>query len=436
MMAKFLDWLRANRTMVVNAGSLVGTTLVTSGLGFVYWWAAARLFPPDQIGFAAAAISAMTLLGTMGMVGLGTLLMRELPRRMNDAGSLVMTALLIATVVSSGLGLLFTVFAPYFSAEFLPLSADVASMGLFVAGVVLTAVMLILDQVLLGVLRGGTQLLRNTLFALAKLVLLAAVGFLLADASGMTIYATWMLGGLLSLGLLGVVLLREHIPIHRFRPNWGLMRGLRRAALSHHALNLALQAPGLLLPVVVTALLSASANASFYTAWMIAAFVFVAPNSLTTMLYVVGSADTSALAGKVRQTLKLSLLAGVGGSIVLFLFADLILSLFGQTYADEAVWCLRILALGVFPLTVRVHYVAIRRIEGRILSAAKLMALGGCLELLLATLGGSVAGLTGLSIGWFAAVCIEAALTTLPVYQAAIGIDTHKTHPIEPHFAR
>jgi O-antigen/teichoic acid export membrane protein len=421
--------------MIVNAGSLVGTTLVTSGLGFVYWWAAARLFPPDIIGFSAAAISAMTLLGTVGMVGLGTLLMRELPRRMSDAGGLIMTALLIAAGVSSGLGLLFAVFAPRLSAEFIPLSADGVSLALFVTGVMLTAVTLVLDQVLLGVLRGGTQLMRNTLFALAKLLLLVVAGFSLATNSGMVIYGTWALGILLSLGVIGLVVAREHIPLSWFRPNWALMRGLRRAALSHHALNLALQAPGLMLPVVVTALLSSSANASFYTAWMIAAFVFVAPNALTTMLYVVGSADPVSLPRKVRQTLKLSLLAGAGGSLFLVLFADVILNLFGRTYADEAVWCLRILALGVFPLTVRVHFIAIRRIEGHILSAARLMAFGGGLELLLAALGGSMDGLTGLSIGWVGAICVEAALTALPVYLAASGIKTGDTHAVEPHFA-
>jgi len=72
---------RVNRSIVSNAGSLVATQLVTSGLGFLFWLVAARWFSPAGVGFAAAAISAMTLLGTFGMLGLGTLLMGELPRR-------------------------------------------------------------------------------------------------------------------------------------------------------------------------------------------------------------------------------------------------------------------------------------------------------------------------------------------------------------------
>ena len=71
----------ARRAILVNAGSLVGTTAVTAGLGFVYWLVAARVFPPGVVGLASALISAMSLLGFVGMLGLGSLLMGELPRQ-------------------------------------------------------------------------------------------------------------------------------------------------------------------------------------------------------------------------------------------------------------------------------------------------------------------------------------------------------------------
>lgn len=69
----------ANRELLLNAASMVGTTVITAGLGFVYWWLAARQFPQEAVGFASALISAMSLLGTLGMVGMGTLLIGEFP---------------------------------------------------------------------------------------------------------------------------------------------------------------------------------------------------------------------------------------------------------------------------------------------------------------------------------------------------------------------
>src|SRR5947207_15483674 len=74
LLKKAFQWMQVNSIILVNAGSLVGTTAVTSLLGFVYWWLAARALPPAIVGLASAAISAMTLFGTFALLGLGTLL--------------------------------------------------------------------------------------------------------------------------------------------------------------------------------------------------------------------------------------------------------------------------------------------------------------------------------------------------------------------------
>ena len=65
----------------MNAGSLIGTTAVTSGLGFAFWWLAARMFSTEAVGLASAIISTMTLLGSASILGLGTLLIAELPKQ-------------------------------------------------------------------------------------------------------------------------------------------------------------------------------------------------------------------------------------------------------------------------------------------------------------------------------------------------------------------
>jgi hypothetical protein len=78
---------RRNRDLLDNAGTLLGTTAVTVGLGFFYGALAARLFTQQEVGYGAAAVSAMTLLGTIGTFGLGSLLVGELPRRKDPGGS-------------------------------------------------------------------------------------------------------------------------------------------------------------------------------------------------------------------------------------------------------------------------------------------------------------------------------------------------------------
>lgn len=427
MRAVLHRWFSLNRAILTNAGSLVGTTAVTSGLGFIYWWLAARLFPPAAVGLASAAISAMMLLGTLGMLGLGTLLISELPRQPGRAGSLITTSLLVAGTASGILGILFAIAAPRLSAELEPLAQSLQSVMLFALGVALTAVALVLDQALIGLLRGGLQLWRNTLFAVAKLAVLLIAGIWFADRLGLTIYATWVVGNLVSLAVLAGFVTFQGIRI-AYRPQWGLIQGLGRAALGHHALNMALKAPGLALPIVVTVLLSATMNASFYVAWMIANFAFVVPGALTTVLYAVGAADPSMLARKTRFTLRLSMLAGALASGVLMISAHQVLNLFGSTYAEQAEWSLRLLTLGIFPLIIKVHYVAICRVHGRITGAALRMAAGGFLELVMAGIGASLGGLSGLSVGWVAAVCVEAALMAPTVYKTATSVDAPSGH--------
>src|SRR5947209_4619822 len=88
-------WLKTNSIILVNAGSIVGTTAITSGMGFVYWWIAAKWFSPDALGVASASISAVMLLAEASILGQGTLLITELPRQPEQAGSMLSTALIV-----------------------------------------------------------------------------------------------------------------------------------------------------------------------------------------------------------------------------------------------------------------------------------------------------------------------------------------------------
>src|ERR1700730_8371840 len=139
-------WTSATRAILVNAGSLVGTTAVTAGLGFVYWLVAARVFSPEAFGLASASISAMSLLGFVGMLGLGSLLMGELPRQPEKASSLITSAVLVSGIAGGLLGLVFAIFAENVSAQFHPLDESVGVVALFAFGVGLTSASLVLDQ--------------------------------------------------------------------------------------------------------------------------------------------------------------------------------------------------------------------------------------------------------------------------------------------------
>ncbi|HLZ57934.1 MAG TPA: oligosaccharide flippase family protein [Ktedonosporobacter sp.] len=403
-----VKWIKKNITLLFNASSLIGTTLVNSGLGFVFWAIAAHRFSTEAIGIASASLNSMNLVGTFCILGMGTLLITEIPRKPSQARALTSTALLIVGCAGIVVGTVFVIVIPFIAHDLLILRESIGNAIIFVLGISLTAMVLTLDQALIGFLRGSVQLWRNIFCSIFKLALLVAVAFLIVQRTGLQIYATWALANILSLlALFGAVKAGKR-SFRSYLPQWRLVRMLSLPGLQHHMLNMALQAPTLILPLLVTTLLSARTNGFFYIAWQLSNFLFMVPTALTTVLHATNSAKPQSLGQKMRVTIGIAAATGILANLVIQLFPQLILSIFGKSYAQEASWCLRILALAVFPLIIKNHYISVCRIHDRISSAMVGMIPGGLLELVAAALGAHFAGLTGLSLGWLCAICVEA----------------------------
>jgi O-antigen/teichoic acid export membrane protein len=418
---------RRNRDLLDNAGTLLGTTVVTAGLGFFYWAFAARLFDERSVGYAAATISAMTLLGTIGMFGLGTLLIGELPQR-KDPGGLVSAALITASLGSLVLGLGFALVAPHISSHLMGIGGTPGHVALFTAGVVVTAFTLVVDQGTIGIMHGGIQLARNAAFAVAKLLILPGTAFILHDALGTGITCSWVAGMVLSMVPVAARLKASGMPILS-KPDWRLMQGLGKTALAHNWLNLSIAVPVLLMPVIVTATVSASANAAYYVAWMLAYFLYSVPTNLSTVLFAIAAADPEIIAGKLRFSLRLSFAFGIIGVAVLGLSSHLVLSIFGPGYARTAFLPLMFLLIGYFPIVPRSHYVAVRRAQGRIPQAAVVLTIGAAMEVAGAVTGAKLDGLVGLSAALLLVRIIEGAMTAPAVIRAVLA---HGRTPATP----
>ncbi|HEY5989072.1 MAG TPA: hypothetical protein VIV12_22235, partial [Streptosporangiaceae bacterium] len=221
---------RRHHDLLGAASSLVATTGVVSVLGFGYWAVAARLFSQQAVGYGSAAVSAITLLGTIGMLGLGTVLIGELPRRSPQAG-LLSAALLTSGLGSLVLGLGFAVLSPRFSGRFGDISGTPGQIMLFAAGVMLTGGALVFDQATIGLMRGGLQLSRNLVFAIAKLLALPAAAFILRDQFGTGITLSWVVGTALSAAAIAIWLRLTGTRVMP-RPDWGVLRGLGRTTLA------------------------------------------------------------------------------------------------------------------------------------------------------------------------------------------------------------
>lgn len=396
------------------------TAIVTALFGVIFWWLAIRTYSPASVGLAAAAISACMLLGNLCVLGVGTLLISEQGRSQRQRAELLTTALLVTGAFAALVGALFGIIGPGLLDDLRPLQPGLWTAGLFALFVSATTVGSVLDQFVVGMLRSELQFGRNTFYALCRLALLAGAATLAIGDQALTIFAVWPLGCLLSLLVLTAAVYLRSRALPLARPRLSLMRGLGRSALSHHALNLSIQAPSQILPLVVTLLLSATANAYFYPAWMISGVAFVPQTALTITLFAVAAREPQALVSRARLTIALSFFGGICAIVLTWLVGDRLLAIFGSNYVTQASSSLHVLILAVVPIVIKTHYVAILRIQRRVGSASMVLACGAILEVFAAAVGAAVGGLPGLTVAWLVGLCLEAAYMAPTIWHTAV----------------
>jgi len=152
----------------------------------------------------------------------------------------------------------------------------------------------------------------------------------------------------------------------------------------------------------------------------------VVPTHLSTVLFAVAAADPQIIARKLRFTLRLSVILGVPGMLVLGFGAHFALSLFGPGYASAATLPLWLLVIGYLPTIPKMQYIAVCRAAGRIPRAAAVMTAAAVMEVGASAAGGAYGGLKGLSFALLAVYLIEGIILTPPVIRAALGRGRHR----------
>jgi GT2 family glycosyltransferase/O-antigen/teichoic acid export membrane protein len=408
--------------MFSNASAMVGSSALNSVLGFVYWWLAARLYADQSavVGFTTALVPLMIGLASLAMLGLGNTLIGELPKMHQARGRLIAAALITSGLTGALIGLLAIMLIPLINKEFVPLRDNLPLGLMFVCGVALTTIGSILDEALIGLLRGKLQLWRNALFAGLKLVLLLTLSISsLRTAGGSNgLFGTWVLGLGAAFVLLALAMRTQGLHVLP-KPDFSSLWKTRKTALGHHAINVAYLGTGNIMPVIVTGMLGASANASFYVAWMLTGFGFFVPLALATVLHAMNAADKHALAIRLRSSLGISGLIVSAYALVLVFGAHLILGIFGEQYVLKAETSLQILAFAILPVVVKTHYMTLGRIQNQLVRIAQYAAVGTVLELTLAVIGAHLDGMTGLCLGYVIALYLEAAYAGRVVYTTA-----------------
>jgi O-antigen/teichoic acid export membrane protein len=215
-------------------------------------------------------------------------------------------------------------------------------------------------------------------FRRAKFVLLKGVGLNLVRIVllGVTVLFSAAFGIVAAGGLATLVALAlGYFFLRWVEPGYGpaivldrqLVRKLLPFSFGNYGADLALFAPGLILPMMVVNVLGAESGGHFYVGWFIGYLLVWSISMYAAMsLFAEGSYDEESLARLTRNALILALAAVAIGVGAILLVGDKVLLAFGNEYADEATNLLRLVAVSALPATLVNVYLATERVRGNL----------------------------------------------------------------------
>lgn len=388
---------------------LIAGNIVNAAFGFLFWAGAARLYAPQDVGLAAAAFSAMGLLGMVSTLGLDYAMIRFLPHARDPQG-IINSSLTIAGSAALILSLAFVEGAGFWSTVLRPSRASLAFVAALVIGTVLTTIMGLLGSIYLSRKRAGLVLAQSSIFGATKVmcaVVLTAVG------RPIGLIGAWIVGLGAAVGCSFAVFL-PGVENGRYfaRPavSRAVVNEMTRFAFTNYLSTVLWSAPTLLLPLLVAHVAGSEANAYFYVAFSISGLLSIIPTAVSLSLFAHGSHDESELARLTLTSLRFSLGLLILAIGAVFILGGKLLLLFGRAYSVEATRLLWVLSVAALPIAVNSLYFSARRVQNRM--GHLFIGMG---VILVMTVGLSVVllprvGLIGVGVAWLVAQASVAVL--------------------------
>ncbi len=400
--------LRERRSLTFNAVSLMTATVATNALGLVFWTEAARIGTAQDVGRAAAAIAALTLLATISQLNLTNVFVRLLPSAGRLGRRLIARGYLAVVTLSLAVGAVY-VFSGLGDGV---VRGGIATEVAFVVAVPVLAVFALQDSVLTAVRRAPWVAAENISFATGKLALLPAL-LLLPIGGGIVI--SWVVPAAVAVIVVSALLFSRVLRgLEHIEGTLPPRRRLMSFVAGEYVTAVWATAATQLMPLIVAWRLGPAQVAYFTLPWLIAM-------GITLLLWNVASAFVVELAGaheRSSELLQRTLLLWGGvvtGALVVCVFAaGPLLSLAGPSYAAHGTELLRLIGCSA-PFTALVAlYCMLMWIDQRVWLLAAFQAASG-VALLAATLV-LLPHLGLVAVGWASlGVQAVAAIATAPL---------------------
>jgi aminoglycoside phosphotransferase (APT) family kinase protein/O-antigen/teichoic acid export membrane protein len=399
--------------------ALVLNSVLVSLFGVVYWLLAAHYYEAHVLGLNSAAISAMMFLAGISQLNLMSALMRFIPVAGRDTTRFVLSSYLLSVCIGGGVALFFLLGLGTWASALGFLTSSPGFVLWFVGATMAWCVFNLQDSVLTGLRAAVFVPLENLVYSIAKIALLVA---LVEVSPHYGIFASWTAALLASLVPVNLLiygrLLRRRVQGEGRLPG---RRQLARFVSADYVGALFWLSATMLMPVIVTAIKGATANAYFSLAWLIALPLLAVSASTGASLVVTGSGDEARLPTYARRVLIQTAAIVIPLALLLALASTSVLSLFGGKYATHSSTTLTLLALSAIPNVVNALYLSVYRVQRRMSRVITLLGFQCGIALVLGIVLLEVMGIVGIGVAWLVAQSVVAATLLLVEPQALLS---------------
>lgn len=336
--------LVASDSLYRNSIYLISSTAVMSLLGFFFWIINARLYSTEQVGIGTALISSITLISGFSNLGIGSSIIRFLPtsERKNRK---ISTSFTIVASMSILISVIYLIFMRTFSPKLIFVRENIIYSLIFILFAVAFSFNTLSEDIFVAYREAKFILIKNSIFSVTKLALpLALVAF--------GAYGIFMS---LGISLVAAVIFALILLILRFnyrpRPiiDKSIVKRITTFSIGSYASGLIAGLPATVLPILIVNLIGANSSAYYYMAMMIASFLYIIPTATSQSLFAEGSHSEKEMIVHFKKAIKIISLIIVPLIILISLFGNYILLVFGKEYSDKGFMLLRILSIsGIF----------------------------------------------------------------------------------------
>lgn len=326
--------------MEIDSGALMLASVVNGLLGLVFWAAAARLYPTEEIGRATTVINAAVMIGTISNLSLGPLYERFLPQSGERGGALIVKGHLVTALIAIILSGAFLVFGPTEH-----LFTDTLQMALFPLCSVVLGAFALDDSILVGLRRGRWAAAKNIFHATAKLVAIVALSH---SVDSTLIVSGWVVPAAIAVCVIQCAIffrggfLRHHRSLQDRMPSHG---SLLKDFGSLYGIVIINSLAPFLLPLLVVSTLGVTEAAYFAMSWTMISAVTLVMAMISGPFVAEAAANPEDLRDLLLRQLRLLAAVALAGFVFLAFIAPFALGLVGTEYADHGAALLRSMAV-------------------------------------------------------------------------------------------